>query len=202
MAVTVKYCENCDLYYGWSVEKCTYCSRNLVTYLADGKWTKEYFDLDSKARNGDRNAERLKGALVEKFNREIKKGQQEGRQKEQMKSQENINETLKKLLETVENMDMTAATEDVADETLVCDDNSSVSEAQADARHTTMMNGLQGVDESIKLMCQSIVESNRGIERALDNVNANLQSVTELLKRSAESRNENADAEWSLVQDD
>ena len=77
----------------------------------------------------------------------------------------------------------------------------SVSEAQADARHATMMNGLQGVDNSIKLMCQTLLESNRGIERALDNVNANLQSVTELLKRSAESRNENADAEWSLVQD-
>ena len=202
MAVTVIHCENCDLYYGRSVEKCTYCNRNLVTYRADGKWTKEYFDLDSKAKNGDRNAEGLRRGVVNRSNRELNKGEQEGRHKEQLKSQENINETLKKLLETVENMDMTAATEDVADETLVCDDNSSVSEAQADARHTTMMNGLQGVDESIKLMCQSIVESNRGIERALDNVNANLQSVTELLKRSAESRNENADAEWSLVQDD
>ena len=128
MAVTVKYCENCDFfYYVGSVEKCTYCSRNLVTYLADDKWTKEYFDLDSKARNGDRNAERLKSSVGKRFNREIKKGQQEGRHKEQMKSQENINETLKKLLETVENMDMTAATEDVADETLVCDDSSSVS---------------------------------------------------------------------------
>ena len=76
------------------------------------------------------------------------------------------------------------------------------SEAQADARHTTMMNGLQGVDNSIKLMCQTLLESNRGIERALDNVNANLQNVTELLKRSAESRNESTDAEWSLIQDD
>ena len=79
------------------------------------------------------------------------------------------------------------------------------SEAQADARHTTMMtslNKLDGVDDSIKLMCQTLLESNRGIERALDNVNANLQNVTELLKRSAESRNESTDAEWSLVQDD
>ena len=105
MAVTVKHCENCVFYYVGSVEKCAYCNRNLVTYRADGKWTKEYFDLDSKAKNGDRNAKGLRRGVVSRSNREQKKGEQERRHKEQLKSQENINETLKKLLETVENMD-------------------------------------------------------------------------------------------------
>ena len=82
MAVTVIHCENCDLYYGRSVEKCTYCNRNLVTYRADGKWTKEYFDLDSKAKNGDRNAEGLRRGVVNRSNRELNKGEQEGRHKE------------------------------------------------------------------------------------------------------------------------
>ena len=69
--------------------------------------------------------------------------------------------------------------------------------ARTEARHVTMMNSLQGIDESNK----EIVRALDTVNTNLQSVTTNLQSVTELLKRSMESRDEGMDAEWSIVKD-